>query len=109
MFQIALFKGFPDIPHIPYLPNTQLAEMRQQGQQPAKTQKVGRIPVVPERYTYKALENSLYFCWSLYKIRIGQNENWLLNPAFSRAHKCYITPALSGIPKQRGTKSELAA
>ena len=26
-----------------------------------------------------------------------------------RGRKCYITPAFSGIPKQRGTKSELAA
>ena len=33
----------------------------------------------------------------------GQNQNW---PTGGR--KCYITPAFSGIPKQRGTKSELA-
>ena len=26
-----------------------------------------------------------------------------------RGRKCYITPAFSGVPKQRGTKSELAA
>ena len=31
----------------------------------------------------------------------GQNQNW---PTSGR--KCYITPAFSGIPKQRGTKSE---
>ena len=33
----------------------------------------------------------------------GQNQNW---PTSGR--KCYITPAFSGIPKQTGTKSELA-
>ena len=33
----------------------------------------------------------------------GQNQNW---PTSGR--KCYITPAFSGIPKKRGTKSELA-
>ena len=33
----------------------------------------------------------------------GQNQNW---PTSGR--KCYITPAFLGIPKQRGTKSELA-
>ena len=33
----------------------------------------------------------------------GQNQNWPTN-----GRKCYITPAFSGIPKQRGTKSELA-
>ena len=32
----------------------------------------------------------------------GQNQNW---PTSGR--KCYITPAFLGIPKQRGTKSEL--
>ena len=39
------------------------------------------------------------------KIRIG-----CLTPAFWEAHKwaeCYITPAFSGVPKERGTKSEL--
>ena len=35
--------------------------------------------------------------------RGGQNQNW---PTSER--KCYITPAFSGIPKQTGTKSELA-
>ena len=34
----------------------------------------------------------------------GQNQS---GP--KRGRKCYITPAFSGIPKQRGTKSELAA
>ena len=34
----------------------------------------------------------------------GQNQNWPTS-----GWKCYITPAFSGIPKQRGTKSELAA
>ena len=33
----------------------------------------------------------------------GQNQNWSTS-----GRKCYITPAFSGIPKQRGTKSELA-
>ena len=33
----------------------------------------------------------------------GQNQNWPTS-----GHKCYITPAFSEIPKQRGTKSELA-
>ena len=33
----------------------------------------------------------------------GQNQNW---PTSGR--KCYINPAFSGIPKQRGTKSKLA-
>ena len=44
-------RAFRIYPTYPYLPNTQLAEMRQQGQQPAKTHKVGRNRVVPERYT----------------------------------------------------------
>ena len=34
----------------------------------------------------------------------GQNQS---GP--KRGRKCYITPAFSGIPKQRGAKSELAA
>ena len=34
----------------------------------------------------------------------GQNQNW---PTSGR--KCYIIPTFLGIPKQRGTKSELAA
>ena len=34
----------------------------------------------------------------------GQNQS---GP--KRGRKCYITAAFSGIPKQRGTKSELAA
>ena len=62
----------------------------------------------------------------------GQNENWLPQPYLlggpkrgrkcyitpastlpsrgpKRGRKCYITPAFSGVPKQWGTKSELAA
>ena len=41
------------------------------------------------------------------KIRIG-----CLTPAFwgaTSGRKYYVTPAILGIPKQRGTKSELAA
>ena len=43
-------RAFQIYPTYPYLRNTQLAKMRQQGRQPAKTQKVGRNRVVPERY-----------------------------------------------------------
>ena len=49
MFQIALFKGFPNIPTYPYLRNTEWAQMRQQWHRPLKTHKVGIISNVPER------------------------------------------------------------
>jgi len=50
VFQIALFKGFPNVPTYPHLQNTQLAEIRQQWHQPLKTHPVGAISDVPERY-----------------------------------------------------------
>ena len=50
VFQIALFKGSPNLPHIPYPWNTQWAQMRQQWHRPPKTHKVGIISNVPERY-----------------------------------------------------------
>ena len=30
------------------------------------------------------------------------------SPGHRRGQKCYITPAFSGVPKQRGAKSEMA-
>ena len=50
VFQIALFKGFPNIPTYPYLSDTQWTQMRQQWIQPLKTLRVGRISTIPERY-----------------------------------------------------------
>ena len=32
----------------------------------------------------------------------------LPSPGPRRGRKCYVTPAFSGVPKQRGTKSEVA-
>ena len=43
----------------------------------------------------------------------GQNQKWLPHTLPSRGpkrgRKCHVTPAFSGIAKQRGTKSKLAA
>ena len=52
VFQIPLFKGFPNIGHIPPPPfrDTHGAQMRQQGLRPRKMHKVGRIGTIPERY-----------------------------------------------------------
>ena len=49
VFQIALFKGFPNIPHIPPLRDTHRAQIRQ------KTHRVGAIPTDPERYLFRFL------------------------------------------------------
>ena len=55
VFQIALFKGFPNIPHIPYLWDTQWTQMRQQWIQALKTLRVGMIGTVPERYASRVV------------------------------------------------------
>ena len=43
----------------------------------------------------------------------GQNQKGLPHPCLlggpKRGRKCYVTPAFSGVPKQRGTKSKVAA
>ena len=45
-----MFLSFQIYPTYPYLRNTQWAQMRQQWHRPPKTQKVGIISNVPERY-----------------------------------------------------------
>ena len=52
VFQIALFKGFPNIPHIPYLQDTQQTQMREQWHRPLKTHRIGTDVTVPEKHGY---------------------------------------------------------
>ena len=57
MFQIALFKGFPNIPHIPPTPpfgTLSGQTMRQQWRRPLKTLRVGMKRNVPGRYIFCA-------------------------------------------------------
>ena len=59
VFQIALFKGFPNIPHIPLPPEHSVGTNEATMAPTPKTQKVGRFGTVPERYSDSPLDRAI--------------------------------------------------